>query len=192
MCNLSPPRAASPSHESHNCASSAYSRLLPNAATKAQIRFLLRSHSQPPENLSATISELSEVLARSDNEVSSYEYPLSSAKAECPELRAYYDDLCRLFSPVRRLPSEILVDIFALHMELCAPSLVQNYMELMAKAPLLAVSQVCAQWHEIALGTPSLWAAIEICDNGALWRTPELRTTSMALLRLALDRGAHL
>ncbi|KAJ6546756.1 hypothetical protein DFH09DRAFT_1506528 [Mycena vulgaris] len=60
-------------------------------------------------------------------------------------------------------------------------------MSRLAQKPLLALSQVCARWHHIVMGTPALWATIQLAD--VLWCTPTSTNTAMRLLRAALERG---
>ncbi|KAJ7917268.1 hypothetical protein B0H13DRAFT_1608460, partial [Mycena leptocephala] len=99
-----------------------------------------------------------------------------------------------------RLPSEVLVQIF----EECegpkedpdtpepvvgVPSLAGD-MESLARKALLTVSQVCARWHEIVLGTPTFWDNIDL-HSIDLWRTESSVKKALALLKLALDRGRN-
>ncbi|KAJ7603296.1 hypothetical protein DFH06DRAFT_1069433 [Mycena polygramma] len=92
------------------------------------------------------------------------------------------------FSPVRRLPPEILAKIFA-H---CSPpsvsfSDVHEYappraLGRTAQSHLLRLSGVCHHWYETAMHTPSLWSAIEV-DFGH-------RRDPVELLARSLERSA--
>ncbi|KAJ7477404.1 hypothetical protein FB451DRAFT_189953 [Mycena latifolia] len=177
----------------------------PGPAAKAWIRDLLRSHSQPPDHLRSTISALSKEVAQCDEDISSYadqishfeseisrlQTQLARAKADRAELQSHYDNVRSLLSPIRRLPPEILVDIFTLFRitsdvgeegEEETPRLTQK--------PLLAVSQVCARWHALVLGTPTLWDNIHLYGP-PLWRNSKRAKRGIQLLRLALERSQN-
>ncbi|KAJ7094321.1 hypothetical protein C8R44DRAFT_860439 [Mycena epipterygia] len=178
--------------QTHGAAYPQHSSLLPDSTTKSEIRALLRSHSLPPDNLPSTISALSEELVRYDARALFYEYEilrlraqLARAKTDRAELQTHYEELRSLLSPIRRLPSEVLVHIFAL----CAKDPLADQFAQLARKSLLTVSQVCVRWHGIALGTPTLWDTIEL-DSINLWRTPRRVKRVLRLLRLALERAA--
>ncbi|KAJ7926208.1 hypothetical protein B0H13DRAFT_1561228, partial [Mycena leptocephala] len=69
-------------------------------------------------------------------------------------LQAHVDGCRSAFSPVRRLPPELLCEIFAS----CLPSFRDSRREpCVAERALLEISQVCATWRSLILGTPGLW-----------------------------------
>ncbi|KAJ7142910.1 hypothetical protein C8R44DRAFT_974394 [Mycena epipterygia] len=100
---------------------------------------------------------------------------------------------------IHRLPSELLVEIFALCWSAFTPlfdeceddssSSLEVEMPRLAHEPLLAVSQVCSRWHAITMGTPALWTSIEL--DSVLWSTPKSTEMTMTLLQSALDRGRN-
>ncbi|KAJ7114045.1 hypothetical protein C8R44DRAFT_553372, partial [Mycena epipterygia] len=55
-------------------------------------------------------------------------------------------------SPIRRLPPEILLQVFLL----CAP------LNRLTRRDLLQLSQVCAHWRALVLGTPVFWRAVDL------------------------------
>lgn len=61
-----------------------------------------------------------------------------------------------LLSPVRRLPPEVLQEIF-LH---CLPT-EHNAIRSVAEPPLL-LGRICSAWRRIALSTPQLWSTLHI------------------------------
>ncbi|KAJ7488511.1 hypothetical protein B0H11DRAFT_2012933 [Mycena galericulata] len=178
--------------------------LPPNKTT--HIRELLRAHAEPPEHLESTISELSAELTRYDNERARYDKEITRLRAvlsaveseratlltEHAALQAHYDD-CQglsLRSPVRRLPVEILLAIF----RMCSkpfPSTValraHREKHRQAHAPLFAVCQVCARWHDIVMGTASLWSTIDFPES--VWENPRPEKM-MTLLKTVIVRGA--
>ncbi|KAK1216667.1 hypothetical protein PQX77_020703 [Marasmius sp. AFHP31] len=63
---------------------------------------------------------------------------------------------CRsLLSPVHRLPSEVLLEIFG---HCCEFSDLSNR----KIPPTMALSMVCGRWREVALSSPCLWSSISI------------------------------
>ncbi|KAJ7491767.1 hypothetical protein B0H11DRAFT_990702 [Mycena galericulata] len=176
------------------------SHLLPNAAQAAHIRDLLRSHAPPPDHLSSTMSALSIEIARYDSEISRLRAQLAILEADQSALKAYHDDHGRFLAPVRHLPSEILLDIFGfLPLSLAdafekppgSPSPKEIQISRLAGMPLLVVSQVCARWHDIALGTQGLWNRLRL-DYGlwnALWNNPDETRKAMELLTRVLKLG---
>ncbi|KAJ7434827.1 hypothetical protein B0H11DRAFT_2116223, partial [Mycena galericulata] len=164
-------------------------RLLAEPGQADRIRKLLRAHLPPPDHISSTISALSDELSRYDDEISRPKTQLSTLTADRAALDAYHNDCSSLLSPIRRLPSELLVEIF----DLCARSFtpafqfddvpavtLETELSRLAHAPLLAVSRVCALWHDIAMGTQSLWNTIEL--HNILWSTRASATKTVILV----------
>ncbi|KAJ6597562.1 hypothetical protein DFH09DRAFT_1132159 [Mycena vulgaris] len=175
------------------------SKLIPEAPHTAHIRLLLRSNSQPPQHLPFTISALSGEVARYDTEISRLKAELSKLEADRAALHGHCDGCRGLLSPIRRLPSEILVEIFALYERSFTPvfdarpkssSSLDIEMSRLAKTSLLAVSAVCARWHTIVMGTPTLWTTIELHSD--LWSGPAAKPdTVLSLLQAVLERGGN-
>ncbi|KAJ6555019.1 hypothetical protein DFH09DRAFT_1494130 [Mycena vulgaris] len=156
----------------------------------AEIRDLLHSYAQPPpDHLSSTLPALSAELARYDTEISRLRAELSAVECDRAMLQDHYEGCRSLLSPIRWLPSEILAEIFTLHMS--PLPLIRDSLEvaisLLAQKPLLALSQVCARWHHIVMGTPALWATIHL--NDVSWRTDAGINKAMVLLQAALERS---
>ncbi|KAJ7633629.1 hypothetical protein DFH06DRAFT_1337123 [Mycena polygramma] len=156
---------------------------------------LLRSHCElSSDQLSSLISALSEQLASCDEERATLYSKIIKVDAQRAALRKKLRQ-CRTFqAPIRRLPSEILVEIFKSTVAGTGPQqdLVDEYatdraLHRLAQAPLLTVSQVCARSHSIALSTPALWSNIHLHE--ALWRSDASAEKCMDLLQSALDRG---
>ncbi|KAJ7806787.1 hypothetical protein B0H14DRAFT_3882250 [Mycena olivaceomarginata] len=172
--------------------------LPPNKTT--HIRDLLRAHAEPPEHLESTISELSAELTRYGSERARYDKEITRLRAilsvveseratllaEHAALQAHYDD-CQglsLRSPVKRLPVETLLAIFWMCSKPFPPTVAlwaDREKHRHAHAPLFAVSQVCARWHDIVMGTASLWSTIDF---------PQERGAGSALHVVLPPRGA--
>ncbi|KAJ7926259.1 hypothetical protein B0H13DRAFT_2313826 [Mycena leptocephala] len=167
---------------------------------KMQMRESIRSHLPPPPYFASTLSALADELARYDVEIAKVpEDPeLDRLLLERAAVMSHYTDCSSLFAPIRRLPSEILSDVFGLCGDSFTPA-VENVdissvslpteLARLAHAPLLTVSQVCTRWHSIVMGTPALWKRIALPD--VLWTAPNHLDNVMELLRAALERSAN-
>ncbi|KAJ7189150.1 hypothetical protein C8R46DRAFT_1244697 [Mycena filopes] len=121
---------------------------------------------------------------------------LETLSAEKSSLESYREECLSVFSPVRRLPTELLAQIF----DLCAPSTASlvtsaddpaDELERVARKYLLDLSQVCSRWHEVAMNTPRLWStvALDTCRWDACSASTE---TLLSLVGLGLNRsGEH-
>ncbi|KAJ7633627.1 hypothetical protein DFH06DRAFT_1303376 [Mycena polygramma] len=109
--------------------------------------------------------------------------------AQRAALRQKLDD-CRTFqAPIRRLPSEIVAEIFKLtvaatpepQQALVDASLIERFIGSRSLHFLRCPS--------IALGTPALWSKIHL--DPALWRSVITTEKALALFQSALARGAN-
>ncbi|KAJ7260308.1 hypothetical protein B0H12DRAFT_1181989 [Mycena haematopus] len=156
---------------------------------------LIRSHHQlPTAQLLSMLTSLSDQLASCDEEVARLHARITELTHHRAHLQEQYDRCQTLFAPVRRLPAEIIVEIFTSTADAVDHFSADIYgtaaaMHILAQSAVLAVSQVCARWHTIALNTPSLWTKISL--HAALWRTPGTTAKAMVLLQLALTRSGQ-
>ncbi|KAJ6493395.1 hypothetical protein C8R45DRAFT_1136597, partial [Mycena sanguinolenta] len=91
------------------------------------------------------------------------------APAERDALKRYCDQCSSVLAPVKRLPPEILLEIFTL---CCSTptrlycdsffSIVEDVSYPLDQPHPMNLLQVCTSWYEIVKGTPSLWCNIEI------------------------------
>ncbi|KAF7335252.1 F-box domain-containing protein [Mycena sanguinolenta] len=178
------------------------SHLLADSATIVQIRELLRSHSTPPDYILPLISELSQELVRYDDEISRWEDEISrirprlrQVESERTALNDYLVDCRSLLAPIRRMPTEVLVAIFALCADHPRDANDRRWkvVQRVAKQPLLILSQVCKRWHDVALKTPALWNTIVLGEFFYKHeiRTPEVIEKVLRQLKIVLDRGQN-
>ncbi|KAJ7649019.1 hypothetical protein DFH06DRAFT_1208767 [Mycena polygramma] len=169
---------------------------LEDSAQRAHIRELLRSHLPPPAYLTSTVSALTAELVRRDTQITRLREQLDQLLAERAVVQTHYTECNSVFAPIRRLPSEILAEIFGFCCDSFTPfieELDSEYVSLrtemarLAHEPLLTLSRVCARWHHIALGTPALWRRIEVDE--ILWTAPTRLEGNMELLQAALERS---
>ncbi|KAJ7862109.1 hypothetical protein B0H14DRAFT_3614405 [Mycena olivaceomarginata] len=144
-----------------DCDSTIPSLRFPGPVDKEHIRKLLRSNSEPPgAALRPTISALADELQRYKDEIAKLETRLEALKTERAVFQAHHDDCRSLHAPIRRLPSEIMAEIFASCWTVrglfdVEKKTFSTEIERLANLPLLILSQVCIRWHRIEMGTPS-------------------------------------
>ena len=114
------------------------------------ITALLQTHRIPSSSetafLRSTYWETHSSISRLDNAASQL---LNEPQA----LHNYRQTLGALLSSVRRLPPELLAEIF----ELCLP---KDYHEKGAHQAVMLPSHVCRHWRSVALSIPKLWSKI--------------------------------
>ncbi|KAJ7212595.1 hypothetical protein GGX14DRAFT_519442 [Mycena pura] len=105
-------------------------------------------------------------LAGLAEKISQLQAMLEETTKKHDELKQYIDAHLALLAPMRRLPGDILREIFVQTL----PS-TRNTAISPTEGPLL-VSQVCRLWQSTALTTPRLWASIHIVipDKKRLYR----------------------
>ncbi|KAJ7474007.1 hypothetical protein FB451DRAFT_1466459 [Mycena latifolia] len=147
-----------------------------------------RSNSAPYSNpivnplttVTSTVAALSDELERYDADIARLQAQLDRVASERAALQSYYEDCGSLLSPIRRLPSEILVKIFTLF---CPDPL---------PTPLDSTEGTVVDYpgrNEIAyLAQGSLLALSQL--HGGLWSTPAQTSKMMALLMNVLERGS--
>ncbi|KAJ7824451.1 hypothetical protein B0H14DRAFT_2186756, partial [Mycena olivaceomarginata] len=118
---------------------------------------------------------------------------LTSTESDRSKLKAHYDSCRGLLAPVRRLPPELLVKIFALcraTTPVLPPNFYSKLLSRLVHQHLLTISQVCARWRDLTLGTPTLWDTITLHEE--LWSGDRDRVEKvLAFLNLALERGGR-
>ncbi|KAF5375275.1 hypothetical protein D9758_000288 [Tetrapyrgos nigripes] len=97
-----------------------------------------------------------EKLESLNSEIIRLENALSGLKAERDHLQSYVDQHRNLLSPFRRLPPEIISEIFIR----CLPEDSRPTHSL-SETPLL-LGTICRNWREVALSTPYLWSCINV------------------------------
>ncbi|KAF8212574.1 hypothetical protein K438DRAFT_1565648, partial [Mycena galopus ATCC 62051] len=145
------------------CESPFSSSLLPTPAQTAEVAQHLRSNSIPSDP-----SSLHAVIASSPVDVARYDAEIRRLISERDALQRYSDECRSIFAPVRRLPPEILVEIFTL----CSStptlycdghrSIPNDKADPVGQPHLMHLLRVCSAWHTTVMVTPSLWANIKV------------------------------
>ncbi|KAJ7099228.1 hypothetical protein B0H15DRAFT_819629 [Mycena belliarum] len=172
-------------------------RPLPDRPQVNRVHDILRSNTHPLDtsHFRSAISYAAPELARYDSEIERLENGLARMVAARAALQSYIDTCRSIFAPVRRLPVELLVEIFAMSFTSNAEELTENdtpagEMDRISKKYLLQLSQVCSHWHVVVMSTARLWSTISL--DATLW--PACPTTTANLLgRLttSLARGGN-
>ncbi|KAJ7138087.1 hypothetical protein C8R44DRAFT_551772, partial [Mycena epipterygia] len=97
-------------------------------------------------------------LAQYDVAIEGLQETLRGMLADRMKLQNYADGHRGVLAPVRRLPPEILCEIFA-SLSPSSSYIFNSAKELdnLSKFGLLQISQVCAHWRRLVMGTPRLW-----------------------------------
>ncbi|KAJ7879480.1 hypothetical protein B0H14DRAFT_2500496 [Mycena olivaceomarginata] len=97
-------------------------------------------------------------LKNLDNEIAELQKAIEKLMEERDGLGAYVDAHKALISPARRLPLDIIEEIFVA----CLPTH-RNCVMSASEAPVL-LGRVCRSWRAISLSTPRLWAKIHVVE----------------------------
>ena len=121
---------------------------------------------------SKTISDIEADLSRLDDEMSQLQMAMDHLATERRKLEMSLDEHRSLVAPIRRIPPEILCEMF-MH---CLVSVPHSFD--VTKAPL-HLTFVCSKWRRVAISTPWLWSYI------SLYKAP----IAMELLQIWLLRS---
>ncbi|THU88163.1 hypothetical protein K435DRAFT_730149, partial [Dendrothele bispora CBS 962.96] len=107
------------------------------------------------------IANSSSDIAKYNAEIETLEGVLEELRRRKSEIQRYSDERRNLLSPIRKLPIEILGEIFATS---CSDNglSIAAFPEGRISAPTLALSHVCFLWRKVILSTPSLWARMSV------------------------------
>ncbi|KAJ6594564.1 hypothetical protein B0H19DRAFT_901665, partial [Mycena capillaripes] len=97
------------------------------------------------------LNEPSLRLKRLDDEIATLQSTIDKLNEERDTLSAYVEAHKALMSPFRRLPLDILVEIFMA----CLPT-DRNCVMSAREAPVI-LGRICRSWRTISLSTPRLW-----------------------------------
>ncbi|KAJ8095190.1 hypothetical protein PM082_010412 [Marasmius tenuissimus] len=127
--------------------------------------------------------DISQFLLEAEREIDEYDAEISRLKDAILRLEEKRAGLggsmekCRsLLSPVHRLPTEILTNVFS---ELC----------LCHPRSVLRLSSVCGRWREIVLSTPSLWTTLVVDFRQWERRYPSLTSMVNSFMERSAGRA---
>ena len=95
-------------------------------------------------------------LAELQAKIMEQEVILQKLKAQCKDLRDNINAHRAIISLIRRLPDDILREIFVY----CLPP--NRTAGMCATEPPLLLAHVCGRWRRVAMSTPRLWSSLRI------------------------------
>ncbi|KAJ7143614.1 hypothetical protein C8R43DRAFT_1014781 [Mycena crocata] len=134
--------------------------------------------------LDAEIVHIKQLLVDPCAEIQRIDDEIAQLQARRLKLSTYVSEYTALISPMRRLPSDIVREIFIS----CLPA---NHNPIISaeEAPLL-LTRVCSIWRSIALSTPRMWAAIHIVEPREL--DPQVQAGCLDMVNNWLGRSGGL
>ncbi|KAJ7160090.1 hypothetical protein C8R46DRAFT_956256, partial [Mycena filopes] len=132
----------------------------------------------------AVLVEPEDELARLHTQIAEFETMLATLRAKHASLKASIDAHRALTAPIRRIPHDVLLEIFAA----CLPS-THNALIDPAEAPLL-LGRICRLWRNAAYSTPRLWSSIHIPSLHSDEAPPEAVQALDRVVEAWLERSA--
>ncbi|KAK7031763.1 F-box domain-containing protein [Favolaschia claudopus] len=128
-------------------------------------QYTLMHSNDPPEDferpsIRAAISHADERIASLDEEISALQRKLKELEEERVLVADYQTKNKAILSPLRRMPAEVLTEIFS-HLRPYREPVFEGRQSYLAHGPWLP-SHVSRRWRAISLSTPSLWSHIVI------------------------------
>ncbi|KAJ7762558.1 hypothetical protein B0H16DRAFT_1368759 [Mycena metata] len=105
-------------------------------------------------------------LNQLDTQIRDLQKVMDDLKQERDGVSSYVDAHEALISPVRRLPHDIIQEIFVA----CLPTH-RNCVMSAVEAPVL-LGRICTSWRSISLSTPRLWACLHIVEPSCFGLSP--------------------
>ncbi|THV05860.1 hypothetical protein K435DRAFT_62057 [Dendrothele bispora CBS 962.96] len=147
----------------------------------------LHSRYTPTDSESTIISQLlkecEDDLGKFQKEIDTLRRTTAKLERDMHTLELYVKELRCISAPVRKLPPEILIEIFR---NVCSVIDKEAGNDLRSRkirdVPTLVLASVCSAWREIVVSTPSLWSHFSMSDDPAI--------TSRRLLNLFLERAS--
>ncbi|KAF7299768.1 hypothetical protein HMN09_00982700 [Mycena chlorophos] len=159
------------------------------AALESSFSTLLNTNYCPND---AEIAEIRSLLESPRIRLRELEDNIRQFQTQRDELVAHIATHEALLSPIRRVPVDILQEIFLA----CLPE-GRNCVMSANDAPLL-LGRVCSHWRTLAYQTPALWTRLHIVQPGGLYSPSlEAKYQAISLLRLSaakdwLERSGQL
>ncbi|KAF7371131.1 hypothetical protein MSAN_00748400 [Mycena sanguinolenta] len=125
------------------------------------------------------IKEIQLDIASRSEELARLDARIRELSTERDEIQAYIDSQKALISHPRRLPADIVRDVFIA----CLPTR-RNAVMSAQEAPLL-LCRICSAWRTIALSTPRLWASMHVPFHFILAKEPRTLAVAQWLQRSA-------
>ncbi|KAJ7018560.1 hypothetical protein C8F04DRAFT_381817 [Mycena alexandri] len=189
-------------------------RRLPDSLERAGLLTILRSNgrcapSNGPVDYGRQSAPTLAKVAEYDIEIAKVQAILTRMREDRSILQYHANGCASVSAPIRRLPDEMLLEIFHLCSPLQHPTYYDDWREYYEDDPLskvqratpryrylLQLAQVCASWRSLIMDSPALWAKIEVDFTHLVNRReysadePILATEILGISRVFLERSA--
>ncbi|KAJ7654600.1 hypothetical protein DFH06DRAFT_1047337 [Mycena polygramma] len=160
------------------------------AAVPGTRHHVLLNSNQPPEDseigfIRSAISETDAPLSRLDEEISRLRKALKALEEEHASLSNYRTQNAMILSPLRRMPSELLCEIFSWTIPLITDALDMGRLD-MGVSPWV-LTRISSHWRRVSVTTPSLWSLVHV-DYSAKPKT----FYSLSLVEAQIQRSQKL
>ncbi|KAJ7609138.1 hypothetical protein FB45DRAFT_375634 [Roridomyces roridus] len=129
--------------------------------TLARLQQLAKSNEPPNDSetafLRAVIPNTAARLTCLEDEISQLKERLELLETERAEVTNYHSSNAAILSPLRRMPSELIAEIFSWSL----PTADEMRGPDVKKSPWV-LAQVGSRWRKISLSTPSLWTLVQV------------------------------
>ncbi|KAJ7031537.1 hypothetical protein C8F04DRAFT_960204 [Mycena alexandri] len=123
-----------------------------------------------------------------DHEIAELQKAIDELAEERDSVSAYVEAHKALLSPLRRLPLDIMQEIFVA----CLPTH-RNCVMSAVEAPVL-LGRICSSWRTVSLSTPRLWARLHIAEPERPRQAPiyqEKYAQRLAITKAWLERSGR-
>lgn len=128
-----------------------------------RLHALLHSNKIPKDSEIPSVrlatAEINGRLAPLDEEISQVRDRLVQLVKDRAALMDSRDQHEAILSPLRRMPPEILAEIFAWTLPTAAEALSPSSFEMKRRSPWV-LTHVCSHWRDVAISTPLLWSLL--------------------------------
>ena len=135
--------------------------------------------------LDSETERVREIVLETENDLTQLEDQIALLHRERDKLRRYVESHKVLLSPIRRLPPEILSEIFLACLTPWNEMLTLAIFDVKSLPWLLG--HICSQWRAVALSSPKLWSSVVI----SLYQLQMDLEMAVCMVETWLQRGAE-
>ncbi|KAJ6603239.1 hypothetical protein DFH09DRAFT_1019247, partial [Mycena vulgaris] len=135
---------------------------VPITLTSTRHRELLNTNEPPLDSeypfIQSLVSQIRRRLSRHGDKISVLRAQLEQLENEHSSLQKNLARNTAILSPVRRMPHEVLSEIFVLALPSRKDALESNRFD--ANGTPWTLGRVCGQWRSVTLSSPALWSLV--------------------------------
>ncbi|KAK6972088.1 hypothetical protein R3P38DRAFT_3240650 [Favolaschia claudopus] len=131
------------------------------------------------------LAEPTRLLLVLDEEISQLQKSIEKLTEKRQTLSGYIEEHKALISPIRRIPQDVLAEIFFA----CLPTH-RNCVMTTSEAPVL-LGRICSSWRALSLATPRLWASLHVVQPGGSGASNDTTTQRFETMKLWLGRSGQ-